>query len=227
MSLARYLGDGVYAEYDGYSMLLKVGSHTSPTLIVIEPDVQAALNRFWEEAVNTARMGFRPALSEGGQPTQVESKDSRATPQPTCSKSCTADQARLSGEAVDLRTQAGSSTTELGSGTEPDRDEMSLSEVFEAAAELVDAGGYCCGYSCNALSSVVSDSSVEDSRLAVLGSYSALYAGDGESMCVSMFEVGEGEQRVSHEDAKQHRIFALLFAAEYYREEEDDSGELE
>lgn len=41
-----YLGDGVYAKFDGYQIWLMLNSHDSEPLIALEPDVLAALNEF-------------------------------------------------------------------------------------------------------------------------------------------------------------------------------------
>jgi len=42
-----YLGDGVYAEYDGYAIVLKANDQENPTdVIKLEPDVLSALYRF-------------------------------------------------------------------------------------------------------------------------------------------------------------------------------------
>lgn len=46
-----YLGDGLYAEFDGYHIVLKANSHTEPTDIVyIDPHVWASLKKFVEQA---------------------------------------------------------------------------------------------------------------------------------------------------------------------------------
>ncbi len=41
-----YLGDGVYASFDGYQLWLHVGSHDAPGAVAIEPAVLAALNGY-------------------------------------------------------------------------------------------------------------------------------------------------------------------------------------
>jgi len=47
----EYLGDGVYAAWDGYVVELRTNSHTDSTnIIFLEPEVLAALNRFYENA---------------------------------------------------------------------------------------------------------------------------------------------------------------------------------
>jgi len=45
-----YLGDGVYASYDGYSIILDLRGQDSFTRIVLEPKVLQALNRYAERA---------------------------------------------------------------------------------------------------------------------------------------------------------------------------------
>lgn len=46
-----YLGDGVYASFDGYQIQLHLGAHTKPPLIALEPDVFFTLrsyaNKVW------------------------------------------------------------------------------------------------------------------------------------------------------------------------------------
>lgn len=42
----RYLGDGVYARFTGYNVTLDLGGQDNTTLIVLEPEVLAALIRF-------------------------------------------------------------------------------------------------------------------------------------------------------------------------------------
>lgn len=48
-----YLGDGVYASFDGYHIWLHLNDHRSPGLIALEPDVYASLRdyakRTWGE----------------------------------------------------------------------------------------------------------------------------------------------------------------------------------
>ena len=46
-STRDYLGDGVYAAFDGYSVWLRVNDHRDQSReICLEPDVIEALNRF-------------------------------------------------------------------------------------------------------------------------------------------------------------------------------------
>lgn len=41
-----YLGDAVYAEFDGFAINLRLDSHASKVLIVLEPEVMRALVAF-------------------------------------------------------------------------------------------------------------------------------------------------------------------------------------
>lgn len=41
-----YIGDGVYAHFDGYSIGLGVNDHRNEPEVWLEPQVLAALNRF-------------------------------------------------------------------------------------------------------------------------------------------------------------------------------------
>jgi hypothetical protein len=45
-----YLGDAVYAFYDGNGIELKLNHHQSPCLIYLEPEVMEALEIFWARA---------------------------------------------------------------------------------------------------------------------------------------------------------------------------------
>jgi hypothetical protein len=48
----EYLGDGVYAQFDGYSVSLIVNDHRNEPVVVLEPSVLKALNDFYNRAVN-------------------------------------------------------------------------------------------------------------------------------------------------------------------------------
>ena len=45
-----YLGDAVYAYFDGNGIELKLNHHQSPCLIYLEPEVMEALIAFWKKA---------------------------------------------------------------------------------------------------------------------------------------------------------------------------------
>lgn len=47
----RYIGDGVYAEFDGYHIQIRVGSHENETLVYLEPEVLSMLNEY-AKAIN-------------------------------------------------------------------------------------------------------------------------------------------------------------------------------
>lgn len=49
MSHARYIGDGVYAQFDGYGIMLTTGSHLESECdnrIVLEPEVIEGFQRY-------------------------------------------------------------------------------------------------------------------------------------------------------------------------------------
>jgi len=41
-----HLGDGAYAEFDGYGIMLRANSHTAPTGVYLEPIVLESLISF-------------------------------------------------------------------------------------------------------------------------------------------------------------------------------------
>ena len=43
-----HLGDGVYAEFDGYGINLRVNDHRNPVAVYLEPEVFEALVKFYE-----------------------------------------------------------------------------------------------------------------------------------------------------------------------------------
>lgn len=46
MAKPRYLGDGVYASFDGYQIQLHVNAHDAPVAVSLEPNVLVALMRY-------------------------------------------------------------------------------------------------------------------------------------------------------------------------------------
>jgi hypothetical protein len=42
-----YLGDGVYAYFDGAGIELRLNHHASPCLLYLEPEILNALQSFW------------------------------------------------------------------------------------------------------------------------------------------------------------------------------------
>jgi hypothetical protein len=45
-----YIGDAVYATFDGCGIELRLNSHKSECLIYLEPEVMATLVEFWRNA---------------------------------------------------------------------------------------------------------------------------------------------------------------------------------
>jgi hypothetical protein len=43
-----YLGDGVYASFDGYHICLTLDDHRNPTMIALEPSVFRSLQHYAE-----------------------------------------------------------------------------------------------------------------------------------------------------------------------------------
>ena len=50
----RYLGDGVYASFDGYAIILDLRGQHQTTRIALEPDVLHAFNLYVESLRNDA-----------------------------------------------------------------------------------------------------------------------------------------------------------------------------
>jgi len=48
-----YLGDAVYAHYDGYGIELRLNSHENSFAVYLEPEVTQSLIEFW----NSSRKG--------------------------------------------------------------------------------------------------------------------------------------------------------------------------
>ena len=49
MEKRRHLGDGVYAYFDGYAILISVNDHRNIPVVAIEPAVLAELNQFYKD----------------------------------------------------------------------------------------------------------------------------------------------------------------------------------
>jgi hypothetical protein len=45
-----YLGDAVYAHYDGYGIELRLNSHENSFAVYLEPEVMQALIEFWNSS---------------------------------------------------------------------------------------------------------------------------------------------------------------------------------
>ena len=61
----RYLGDGVYASFDGYHVVLDLRAQDGITRIALEPQVLDALNAYVADIQNAAREGTLPATKGG------------------------------------------------------------------------------------------------------------------------------------------------------------------
>lgn len=62
----EYLGDGVYASFDGYHIWLRTGAHEGPHVtneIALEPSVYAALMHFHERLVMLAQEPKKPTYT--------------------------------------------------------------------------------------------------------------------------------------------------------------------
>lgn len=68
----EYLGDGVYAGYDGWHIWLMLGDHRSDPLIALEPAVMKALNdyaaRVWGQKERDASGFVTQAQIDKAQP---------------------------------------------------------------------------------------------------------------------------------------------------------------
>jgi len=66
--LEDYLGDGVYALFDGNSIWLHANDHKNPTdRICLEPNVLESLNRFNERCAET----MKNLNNESGNPNEI------------------------------------------------------------------------------------------------------------------------------------------------------------
>lgn len=48
-SKSIYIGDGVYVEFDGYYIVVRVNSHTNDPVVFLEPEVMEALISYYEK----------------------------------------------------------------------------------------------------------------------------------------------------------------------------------
>lgn len=48
-----YIGDGVYAYFDGYGVELRLGRHDAQCAVYLEPEVMASLAEFFEAVRKT------------------------------------------------------------------------------------------------------------------------------------------------------------------------------
>ena len=59
-AMHTYLGDGVYAEFDGYGIWLRTGNHEDhlcDNKIYLEPDVLKRLNNFYDHVTGHKNKG--------------------------------------------------------------------------------------------------------------------------------------------------------------------------
>ncbi|PWL17430.1 hypothetical protein DKP76_11675 [Falsochrobactrum shanghaiense] len=56
----RYLGDGVYASFDGYQVWLHVNRHDAAPSVALEPAVIDALNAYYRDVTRPVSEGVRP-----------------------------------------------------------------------------------------------------------------------------------------------------------------------
>jgi hypothetical protein len=67
MENPRYLGDGVYAHFDGCCIVLMANDHRNPTdTICVEPSVLRNLNQFSDEIYHEASAELRRLQKEEG-----------------------------------------------------------------------------------------------------------------------------------------------------------------
>jgi len=50
-----YLGDGVYASFDGFQVWLHVGSHEAPAAVALDPSVIKKLNAYFAVCTGAER----------------------------------------------------------------------------------------------------------------------------------------------------------------------------
>ena len=56
MNKKIYLGDSVYAEFDGYGVTLTTENGDGPSnTIYVEPQIMAALDRFWKREIELSK----------------------------------------------------------------------------------------------------------------------------------------------------------------------------
>jgi hypothetical protein len=59
-----YLGDAVYARFDGYGIELRLNQHSGSVLIYLEPGTIEALQEFWDRAKREAAESWTKAMQE-------------------------------------------------------------------------------------------------------------------------------------------------------------------
>lgn len=53
--LHSYLGDGVYAKFDGHGIEIRVNDHRNPVAVYLEPEVLERLNKFYQHQLQKAK----------------------------------------------------------------------------------------------------------------------------------------------------------------------------
>lgn len=48
-NVTEYVGDGVYATFDGYGLEIRVNDHTNPIAVYFEPEVLQRINHFYKQ----------------------------------------------------------------------------------------------------------------------------------------------------------------------------------
>lgn len=75
MKNVEYLGDGLYAAFDGYQICLMANSHTEPTdMVYLDPHVYSSLQKYVSRV--TAQQSVKP--TDGGL-VQADSKSQSPT----------------------------------------------------------------------------------------------------------------------------------------------------
>lgn len=54
MNNTDHIGDGVYATFDGFGIELRANDHRNEVAVYLEPEVLAALDRFYETRIAEA-----------------------------------------------------------------------------------------------------------------------------------------------------------------------------
>lgn len=65
MNNHKYLGDGVYANYDGYHVELRTGSHKSDVLVFLDPEVAQSLVEYIQNTQILSKQKDEPEEQTG------------------------------------------------------------------------------------------------------------------------------------------------------------------
>lgn len=68
LQMQEHIGDGVYVQYDGYSVIIRVNDHRSPPAVTLEPNVLIALTRFMEQKSLQHAEFLKPVTPQTGEP---------------------------------------------------------------------------------------------------------------------------------------------------------------